>query len=579
LKPVEPQSVPRPFTCLFRLFLTRTFHGGDESGAEEVDLSLGLVLSLLALPGGLYSLLLFEKYSTLLLWMRGQNNFDPVAATMPDEYFFIVLSMVVTGSVAVWRWDSIFPDRRDYMNLVPLPISIRLIFLANLTAVLCLAAVLALVVNAASSLLFPLAASSGQGTFRYAGELVVAHIAAVVLASVFSFSAIFASVGILMAALPYRLFRRLSIYVRGLIMALLVGLLSTSFAIPPMISRLPITRVRFLPSVWFLGLSQLIHGSANPILAWLGWLALKTLPLVIVVAVVAYTVSYRRYFARIPEEAEVSRQAGGTTATFWILPVLDRWLLQTPFQQAGYRFVLKILLRSERHNLVFAGFAGLALTLASQVLFAAFGASADKTGDFTTAEVLSIPLIFSYFILVGLRFAFDVPADPQANWIFKLLVAKETNESAPLARKVMLTFVLPWVVVFVFPTYGYLLGWAFAAFHTGVVILFSLVLAHILLFGYRKLPFTCSYPPFRHLAVVIVLFSIFGYFAFVVFLSNLEHRALVNPLYVIPLLLIAAVAWYGVTGLGGTIADVDKQLIFEESAPATFELLDLEQRS
>lgn len=67
----EYQPASRPFVRLVRLFLDRTFHGGDESGVGEVDLSLGLVLSLLALPGALYSTLLFEKYSTLLLWMRG----------------------------------------------------------------------------------------------------------------------------------------------------------------------------------------------------------------------------------------------------------------------------------------------------------------------------------------------------------------------------------------------------------------------------------------------------------------------------------------------------------------------------
>ena len=44
--------------------------------------------------------------------------------------------MTVTGAVAVWRWDAIFPDRRDFMNLVPLPISTRTIFFANLVAVL-----------------------------------------------------------------------------------------------------------------------------------------------------------------------------------------------------------------------------------------------------------------------------------------------------------------------------------------------------------------------------------------------------------------------------------------------------------
>jgi len=36
--------------------------------------------------------------------------------------------MVVTGAAALWRWDALFLDRRDYTNLVPLPISLRAIF-------------------------------------------------------------------------------------------------------------------------------------------------------------------------------------------------------------------------------------------------------------------------------------------------------------------------------------------------------------------------------------------------------------------------------------------------------------------
>jgi len=91
---------------------------------------MGLLLSLLPFPGGFYSIFLFEKYSTLLQWMQGRSDVDPLAAALSDEYFFIVFSMVVTGVVAVWRWEDIFPDRRDYANLVPLPISMRHIFFA-----------------------------------------------------------------------------------------------------------------------------------------------------------------------------------------------------------------------------------------------------------------------------------------------------------------------------------------------------------------------------------------------------------------------------------------------------------------
>jgi hypothetical protein len=209
--------------------------------------------------------------------------------------------MVVTGAVAVWRWDALFPDRRDYMNLVPLPLSTKVIFLANFTAVLGLASVLAVDVNAASAVLFPLAASSGQETLRYAGQLAGMHGLTVTLASVFSFFAVLAAAGVSMVALPNLVFRRISIYLRGLIIVLLVGLLSTGFAIPSMINQMPKTPIRFLPSLWFLGLAELIHGAGNPALSTLGWLALKAFGFVILISLAPYGLSYRRYFARIPD--------------------------------------------------------------------------------------------------------------------------------------------------------------------------------------------------------------------------------------------------------------------------------------
>jgi len=126
----------RPFGRLVQLFVARIFRGGGDSDGEGLDLGVGLVLTLLAMPGGFVSLFLLDKYGSFLQWLRGVKDFDALLVAFPDEYFFIVLSMTVTGAVTVWRWDSIFPDRRDYMNLVHLPISTRTIFSANLVAVL-----------------------------------------------------------------------------------------------------------------------------------------------------------------------------------------------------------------------------------------------------------------------------------------------------------------------------------------------------------------------------------------------------------------------------------------------------------
>ncbi|MGC0772600.1 MAG: hypothetical protein WB543_06660, partial [Candidatus Acidiferrum sp.] len=207
----------RPFATLLRVFVGRVFHGGEDSGTGEMDVGLGVILILLAMPGTLVSLLLFEKYGSLIRWMRGEAAFDPFTATIPDEYFYIVLSMVVTGAAAIWRWDALFLDRRDYINIVPLPISLRRIFLGNFASILLLAAALTLDVNAGSFVLFPVAVVGSQVSLGVFLQFAAGHAVTVILASGFSFFAVFAVIGLLMALLPYALFRRISVYVRFVI--------------------------------------------------------------------------------------------------------------------------------------------------------------------------------------------------------------------------------------------------------------------------------------------------------------------------------------------------------------------------
>src|SRR5580693_6646566 len=232
----------RPFAALLRVFIGRVFHGGGDSGTSEMDVALGVILILLAMPGVLVSLLLFEKYGSLVRWMRGDGAFDPFTATIPDEYFFIVLSMVVTGAAAVWRWDALFLDRRDYSNIVPLPISLRRIFLGNLAAIFLLAVALTLDVNAASFVLFPVAVVGSQVSFAVFLRFALGHAVTVVLGSAFSFFAVFALIGLLMAALPYTLFRRISLYVRFVIALFFLALLATSFAVPSFLAQ--VARIR-----------------------------------------------------------------------------------------------------------------------------------------------------------------------------------------------------------------------------------------------------------------------------------------------------------------------------------------------
>ena len=244
-----------------------------------MDVGLGVILILLAMPGVMVSLLLFEKYGSLIRFLRGDGAFDPFTATIPDEYFFIVLSMVVTGAAAVWRWDALLLDRRDYTNIVPLPISLRRLFLGNLVAILLLATVLTLDVNAASFILFPIAVVGSQVSFAVFLRFALGHAVTVVLGSAFSFFAVFALIGLLMAALPYAHFRRISLYVRFVIALFLLALLATSFAAPPFlaqVARISKLAINLLPPVWFLGIGQTLWGNgANPFFATMTRTALR----------------------------------------------------------------------------------------------------------------------------------------------------------------------------------------------------------------------------------------------------------------------------------------------------------------
>jgi len=196
----------RPYWRLVAHFGMRLFSGSGEGGLE---LGAGTVLALLAAPGAFISILLLDKYSGLLRFFRGNHNFDPYAASLPDQYFFLTFSMVITGIVTVLKWDSIFPDRRDYMNLAPLPIPTRRIFLANITAIVLIALAFAVDVNAVSSLFFPMEVTMEQPKFTAYVYFVRAHFAGVLLASLFVFFAMFALIGALMVALPDSMFRRI----------------------------------------------------------------------------------------------------------------------------------------------------------------------------------------------------------------------------------------------------------------------------------------------------------------------------------------------------------------------------------
>lgn len=566
----------QPFWRLVEHFGTRIFQTGSDSGDDELDLGIGAMFALLASPGAFASIFLFDKYSSLIRFFRGNLPFDPYEASLPDSYFFIVFSMVITGAVTLLKWDVIFPDRRDYMNLAPLPIRTRSIFLANLLAVVSLAVLFAIDVNAASSVLFPMLVNLERGTFMLFLHFAGVHIVSVLLAGLFIFFAMFALIGALMLALPRRLFRRVSLYLRVVGVMYLLTLLVTSFAVPPVLRHLHGTiplRIYLLPPAWFLAFSRMLVGRGTPELAALARFGLTALLTVVVAALVLYGISYRRHFTHIPESIDTAlkkRFAGRWSVN----PLSHRWLLRTPFQRACYPFILKTLMRSERHLLFLGAFVGLALVIASQDLLFGFSHQGGLSGSIPNTSLLAIPLVLSYFLICGLRFVFEMPTELRANWVHRMIVDHEKHESVAVSRKVILTFIWPWLVLIALPLYARYWGWIIALEHTVVVLLWSWCLTSLLLLRFRKIPFTCSYPPWHEYSVVLVILYALGLYFFTTVTAGIEAQLLPHP---VRLLVFVGGVFAGWRMLMKHKAPTpfEQRLIFEEQPVSPVEALNL----
>lgn len=518
-----------PFGRLVQHFLVRLARGGQDAASSEFELGAGALLGLLAAPGAFQCFLLLDKYSTFLNWLRGSLHSNLYLTSVPDKYQFIALAMAVTGIVTVLKWDKILPDSQDYLNLAPLPLLPRSILLANAAAIAAAVVVFSVDVNGLPVVLFPLFVSSAAqtsfgGFLQFAG----AHAACVMLASVFTFCAVFALLGALGAILPRETFRACSPWLRGAFLVAFIMLLVSGFAGVALIRTAaldPHSAVRYLPPLWFLGLYQSLQHVGPAGLAALAPRALWGSAAALLLVPLAYALSYRRRFqaslerVRAPSEQRVFRL---------VVASLDLFAANAAgFPRACHRFLVRALLRNEAHRLCIAVALGLGYFLAfqsaSQVL---------ETGGrdaLPEAPLLAAPLIAAYLLILGLRIAFDLPAGVPANWIFRSVLDARENETLGMARRAIVAFLTVFVLLPSLALSVWRWGAAVGLAQTLYVLALSLCFIEILLAGYRKVPLTCPMPGFRDNFLMLCLVQVLGFELFTNLGAGIERWMFAAP--------------------------------------------------
>jgi len=331
--------------------------------------------------------------------------------------------------------------------------------------------------------------------------MMVAHGIAIFSGCLFMVLFFVALQGVLINLLSYRQFKRVSLYVQGLATIVLVCLLVLLPLIPQLLpdwEKVHSPLLYALPPMWFLGLYRTLLGPHNAIFLSLARISVDAFALAAVMAVVTYLACYRQFSQRAFEWAEEKR-----VSRFSIVArlgrLLDRlWVKEGP-ERGTFYFVLKTLARSARQRLYFIAFVaiGFAIVVMAFLVMMANAAHGYVWDSITRSgeALLAIPMVISFFALLGMAAAFGFPAELAANWIFRITEQDNGRSCLAGARKAMIIVAVVPLFAAGFVLYSEFWGPTAALMAIAVGVLASLILVEPLLYSERKIPFTCGYLP------------------------------------------------------------------------------------
>jgi len=505
-----PESRSRILTRHFfrRFFDNDTLSASGGADAGETETTVVRALSFCAVPGLMFAFWLLPSYPGRAPW-----------TTEADRYFFVLFSFVAMGAVATVEWEMLFPDRADFLILLPLPLKSRELFYAKGRALLTFLGLFLVGVNLFATILFPAVSTRGNGNYFHA---VWAHLAAVLLSGICAAFTLLSIEGLLLCALPSDWFRPISTVLQSLSIAVLLLLL---LLYPLVASHLQplmegqIALARWIPPLWFLGLDEsLLQGAQAPAASWnLATIGLLATGSVTLLALIAYPLAWSRQKKRAIEGA--SQPRGNRSRP--IAAILAKTILKRPQQRAIFHFLTQTIARNPRYQIYLALYAGagLALALCTTISVRQSGQHALTPTLWQPGLHAILPLLL-FWTVAGLRGSFSTPVDMRARWVFpiNLALAPTTAESDPYAfpgpaAKSAKTWVLLCCLALSGLTLALLLAlhWSYSALLiqavTGAAL--SLLLADLFFLGRTQIPFTRPRLPGRtNLAIVFTLYTV-----------------------------------------------------------------------
>ncbi|HEX3746022.1 MAG TPA: hypothetical protein VHW09_18905 [Bryobacteraceae bacterium] len=506
---------------LIRHFFAQFFDTEAISPQGEAEVNITQILGFLATPGA---------FLILILQIRNFRGWDLAEI----RCLFIWFSMVVAGFLVVFEWDALFPNRRDYQILTPLPVSLFRLFASKAVAFGLFVAMFLVDANFFSTLLWP--AIDNSRSYLAAA---CAHLLCVMLGGLFAALSLAGVQGVLLALLPAAAFRRVSVWMQTTLMFTLVMLLFLSPVLAPMLQQLIRHHSPWLyafPPYWFAGLYERLRPAIKSPELWrLGGVALWGLAGAAGLFLLTYLPGYRR-LARKMLEAPQPSPKGPARWRRSISSFVDRRVLRDPVQSAVFHFMNQTITRSMKHRLFLATYAGCG------------GALAIAMFRVKSHGMVALPLTLSFILISALRAAFNFPSELGANWAFQASESRHARGSLRAMRKWIAICALGPLLLAQAAMEFRFFAWTTALFHLAFGAVVALLLIEIMFVGFRKVPFTCSYFPGKINLVFLAVIYVLGFTIYSGTMASLEEwlagQSWYAAAFLVPALATAALLAY-----------------------------------
>jgi len=424
---------------LMRHFLERFFNHESASQDGDSETLLVQIACATALPGLLVALWLdpyYHRPKPVPYWLQVNHHL-----------FFVLYSFVAMGIAMVFEWDMFFPDLLDVQILKTLPVKDRNVFLGRVAAIAVLVGAFLIDSNF-------LAPTIMHITFNppHPGQFTAGHLAAVLLAGLFSAACTLALQGIMVATLGERLFRRLSLLLQGLLIALFVMMLLLFPAysgLLPVMLRSGSVYVLCFPPFWFLGIYECVVDGpiAPPVFALLARIGVMATGAAIGLTMLTYPIAYVRRVRQVIEGPGKQKTGSGLLGPVarGLGRVFERVALREPLRRAVFLFVSQTLFRVQRYRIYLVLYCGVGFSVVLATIFSFRVAHGAVVVEIAADGVRAAVAIVGLWTIVGLRIALGSSGNRTGSWVFRVLLGRPPEFSPAMElSKAARAWVVTW---------------------------------------------------------------------------------------------------------------------------------------